>query len=89
MIATFDRKPAPPRPPIEDYPVVITPLPHAEGAGYMASVPDLPGCISDGSTREEAARNVADAIVQWIEEARRLGRTIPRPTHFVAAALSE
>jgi antitoxin HicB len=62
-----------------DYPVVITPLSDQDGGGYLATVPDLPGCISDGATREEAARNIDDAIAQWIDEARSLGREIPQP----------
>ena len=48
------------------------PLPPKDGGGYLAIVPDLPGCMSDGETRELAARNVADAIEAWIEEARAL-----------------
>jgi antitoxin HicB len=62
-----------------DYPAVITPLSDQDGGGYLATVPDLPGCTSDGATREEAARNIDDAIAQWIDEARTLGREIPQP----------
>ena len=70
-----------------EYPVVIEPLSKEEGGGFMATVPDLPGCVSDGESREEAARNVADAIAAWIEEATRLGRQIPAPSaHLVLAA---
>ena len=69
-----------------DYPVLITPLPDTDGGGYLATVPDLPGCASDGATREEAAHNVADAIAQWIEEARALGREIPTPKVTAPAA---
>jgi antitoxin HicB len=58
---------------------VIEPLPPEDGGGFVAYVPDLPGCMSDGATREEAARNVSDAIECWIEEAKRLGRAIPAP----------
>jgi antitoxin HicB len=52
-----------------DYPIVIEPLSKEDGGGFVAIVPDLPGCMSDGETREEAARNVADAIISWIDEA--------------------
>ena len=62
-----------------DYAVVIEPLSEDEGGGLIAMVPDLPGCMSDGGTREEAARNVEDAIASWLEEARALGRAIPEP----------
>jgi antitoxin HicB len=43
-------------------------------------VPDLPGCTSEGKTREEAARNVEDAIFSWMDAARKMGREIPEPT---------
>ena len=62
-----------------DYAVVIEPLSDEDGGGYLATVPDLPGCMSDGETREEAARNVDDAIASWIEEAQVIGRAVPIP----------
>jgi antitoxin HicB len=62
-----------------EYAVVIEPLSEEDGGGFLASVPDLPGCMSDGDTREEAARNVEDAIASWLEEARLVGRAIPEP----------
>ena len=69
-----------------DYAVVIEPLSKEDGGGFVATVPDLPGCMSDGETREEAARNVADAIAAWIEEAKELGREIPEPSAHLALA---
>jgi antitoxin HicB len=72
--------------PHPDYLVVIEPLPPEDGDGYLATVPDLPGCMSDAETRELAARNVGDAIEAWIEEARALGRPIPVPSRHLAAA---
>jgi antitoxin HicB len=69
-----------------EYPVVIEPLSHEDGSGFLATVPDLPGCMSDGETREEAARSIADAIDAWIEEAKRLGRPIPGPSAHLAMA---
>ena len=62
-----------------DYAVVIEPLSEEDGGGFLATVPDLPGCASDGDSREEAARNVEDAIACWLEEAKALGRAIPEP----------
>lgn len=61
------------------YKVELTPLTQAEGGGYFAVVPDLPGCMSDGETPEEALENVQDAIACWIEAAREMGRAIPAP----------
>jgi antitoxin HicB len=63
-----------------EYTVVISVLPPNDGGGFLAMVPDLPGCVSDGETREEAARNIQGAIQSWIDEAERLGRQVPRPT---------
>jgi predicted RNase H-like HicB family nuclease len=62
-----------------DYAVVIEPLSEEDGGGFLATVPDLPGCASDGDSREEAARNVEDAIACWLEEAKALGRAVPEP----------
>ena len=72
--------------PHPDYPVLIEPLSADDGGGYLATVPDLPGCMSDGETREMAARNVGDAIDAWIEEAIAIGRTIPAPTRHLVSA---
>ena len=46
---------------------------------YIAEVPELPGCIADGPTYEEALKNVQVIISEWIETARILGREIPTP----------
>jgi predicted RNase H-like HicB family nuclease len=52
----------------------------------LATVPDLPGCMSDGATPEEAVSNVQDAIPAWIEAARDLGHDVPKPSRRVALA---
>jgi len=62
-----------------DYPIVLEPLSDDDGGGWLATVPDLPGCMSDGETREEAACNVQGAIVSWTEAAEELGRQVPAP----------
>lgn len=67
------------------YKVVIEPLSQEDGGGFLASVPELPGCISDGETRVEALHNVEDAIATWIHAARKMGRTIPKPRLHRAA----
>lgn len=46
---------------------------------FIAEVPELPGCMADGSTRELALHNAEVAIEEWIETARDLGRPIPLP----------
>jgi antitoxin HicB len=63
-----------------EYTVVISPLSAEDGGGFLATVPDLPGCMSDGDTPEEAIANVGDAIASWIAVAREAGRDVPAPT---------
>ncbi|KRQ16873.1 type II toxin-antitoxin system HicB family antitoxin [Bradyrhizobium manausense] len=63
-----------------EYAVTIRPLRVADGGGFIALVPDLPGCMSDGQTPEEAMANAQDAIACWIEAAHEMGRPIPQPT---------
>ncbi len=62
------------------YSVMISPLGVEDGGGFSAVVPDLPGCMSDGETPEEAIANVRDAIAAWIEAAEEMGRPVPAPT---------
>ena len=69
-----------------DYPVLIEPLAREEGGGFVATAPDLPGCMSDGETPEDALAHVQDAITAWIEEARALGRPVPKPSQRHIAA---
>ncbi len=39
----------------------------AEEGGYTVYVPSLPGCISEGDNREEALKNIKEAILLWLE----------------------
>ncbi len=48
----------------------------AEEGGFVATVPALPGCISEGETREEALANIQDAIDGYLESMRRHALTI-------------
>lgn len=64
---------------INDYKVETIKLSNNDGGGFLATVPKLPGCMSDGETPEEALVNVKDAITCWIETARKLGRKVPEP----------
>jgi len=63
----------------EDYEVVISHLAEEDGGGYLATVPELPGCMSDGDTQEQALASVRDAITAWISTAQKMGRTVPEP----------
>lgn len=53
-------------PRFEDYPFDLRPLSTAEGGGWLITWPDLPGCMSDGETPEEAIENGRDAFASWI-----------------------
>ncbi len=48
-----------------------------EDGVWIAEVPSLPGCGSDGETRDEAIENVREAIDLWIEDAQARGEVIP------------
>ena len=69
-----------------EYPVIVMPLQAEDGGGFLASVPDLPGCTSDGETPQEAISNVMDAIEEWMDASRQLGREIPRPSKSLERA---
>jgi len=63
-----------------DYPFGIRRLGKDEGGGYLIEFPDLPGCVSDGETIEEAIANGADALNSWIATAREFGDPVPPPS---------
>jgi predicted RNase H-like HicB family nuclease len=46
-------------------------------AMFIAEVPELPGCMADGATREEALANAEIIINEWLETAKSLNRPIP------------
>ena len=63
-----------------EYSVRIERLAESDGGGYLAIVPDLPGCMSDGETPEEALRNVQEAIESWIDAAKAWKQEVPKPS---------
>lgn len=46
---------------------------------FIAEVPELPGCMADGDTYQNALSNAEVIIQEWIETATELGRPIPEP----------
>ena len=50
-----------------------------EDDAFIADVPELPGCMADGETYQEALANAEVIVREWIETALSLGRDIPKP----------
>jgi predicted RNase H-like HicB family nuclease len=50
-----------------------------EDKAYIAEVPELPGCMADGKTYQQALSNAEVIIREWLETAEDLGRPIPQP----------
>ena len=50
-----------------------------EDGAFVVEVPELPGCMAHGGTRQEATRNAEDAIRLWLKIAKDDGLEIPRP----------
>ena len=48
--------------------------------GFSAHVPDLPGCVAAGATREETLELIREAIALHLEGMRQHGETVPQPT---------
>ena len=57
-----------------------------EDDSFVAEVPELPGCMADGKTHQEALANAERVIDEWIETAQELGRTVPQPRGRLAYA---
>ena len=67
------------------YAVKVEPLSAEDGGGYLATVPELPGCMSDGGTPEHALAHVQDAIVAWLEGAAVWQVPVPKPLCVIDA----
>ncbi|MBW4468800.1 MAG: type II toxin-antitoxin system HicB family antitoxin [Stenomitos rutilans HA7619-LM2] len=46
---------------------------------FIVEVPELPGCMADGETYQEAVQNAEVVIQAWIQTAQALGRSLPEP----------
>ena len=57
-----------------------------EDEAFVAEVPELAGCMADGSTYDEAVANAQVIIQEWLETATQLGRPIPQPKGRLAYA---
>lgn len=52
-------------------------LEQEEDGGYVAIVPVLPGCVSQGGTRDEALMNIREAIELYVEDCLAFGDPVP------------
>lgn len=67
------------------YTVVLEP--DEEGRGYTVRVPALPGCVTEGETREEALDNAREAILGFIEGLKKAGDPVPEEKEPVELAV--
>ena len=61
------------------YPIEIRPMAAEDGRGWLATFPDLPGCMGDGATPEDAIADGYEAAKAWLAVARECGDAIPKP----------
>ena len=50
-----------------------------EDQAFVVDVPELPGCMADGSTRAKAIGNAEDAVAFWLKTAKADDRSVPNP----------
>lgn len=68
------------------YPIIVEPAGDDE-EGFYAFFPDLPGCMGDGDTPEEAIADARLAFDAWMEvQAERFGENVPQPKSSLAEA---
>jgi|ERR1039458_8471349 antitoxin HicB len=63
----------------DEYRITIRPLSKDEGGGYLVEYPEIPGCMSDGETIEEAIENGREALRDCLEVFKESGRKAPPP----------
>lgn len=66
----------------EEYPIKVSPIPSEEGGGYMVTLPDLPGCVADGDTIEQALEEARDAFSAWAGVEEEEKGSIPPPKTY-------
>jgi antitoxin HicB len=65
---------------LDAYQFTVRPLSKEEGGGYLVEYPDIPGCMSDGETIEEAITNGREALRDCVEVFRESGRRLSKPS---------
>jgi antitoxin HicB len=64
------------------YRILLTPLTEEDGGGWFVEIPELPGCMSDGETQQEALENIEDAKRLWLESSLAHNDPIPEPEYY-------
>lgn len=54
---------------------------------YVASIPELQGCMAHGDTKEQALKEIEIVCDMWLETAREEGLTIPEPSFLESASI--
>ncbi len=60
----------------------VYPLSEADGGGYYAEVPELPGCMASASTLEDTINLLKEAIESWIQVTEEKGKKVPNPSFY-------
>lgn len=63
-------------------------IPDKADGGFVANIPDLPGCISQGETEEEALRMIEKAKALWIKATLESGKDVPLPRDAFSGKLN-
>lgn len=66
----------------ENYEMNIAPLPENEGGGFLVTFPDLPGCMTDGETIDQAILNAKDAFTAWAKAELEDKGELPKPKKY-------
>jgi antitoxin HicB len=61
-----------------EYTIILEP--NEENSGYTVLVPALPGCVTQGGTRDEAIMRAKEAIEAYVESLRKDGEPVPEET---------
>lgn len=69
-----------------EYPFTVRPLDENDGGGWLVEFLDLPGCMADGATLEEAIAESRDALASYLGALADLGRPIPPPSKQASSA---
>lgn len=70
------------------YSVRLSQLSQADGGGWVASIPELRGCLADGRTPDEAYEELKSVLDFWLEVAKEEGKPVPQPMAYSATAYS-